>query len=221
MYINKFLVFILILINIISFVNSKIQIKESIIMPTYNRALFLDRSIQCILNQSLKEIELIIVNECSTDNTNEVLSKYKNDSRVRIINLDKNAGQGNARNKGIMLARGEFIGFMDDDDYVDKQFYEKLYHYSKDKDVIVGTFLDCISDSKYCSYNIEQENYDSTILDEVNYKTEGIYGFVINSLWRRSFLKENNILFPNLIDPTKNIYEDRNFRIECYKKSQE
>jgi len=213
MYFKIFLL-VYILIYFVILIKCKSQIKVSIIMPTYNGASYLNRSINSILNQTLREIELIIVNDCSTDKTINILSKYSNDNRVKIINLNKNTGQGNARNKGIKLARGEFIGFMDDDDYVDERFHERLYYYSKDKDIVVGTFLDCISDSQYCSYNKEQEYYDSTIVDKNNYKKKRVYGFVVNSIWRRSFLKENNLLFPI----KRGILEDKYFRIKCYEK---
>ena len=203
-----------ILIFVIDYVLCQNEVKVSIILPTYNGASYLDRSIQCILNQTLKEIELIIVNDCSTDNTTDIISSYeRKDNRIKIINLNINKGLGYSRNEGMKIARGEFIGFMDDDDYVDEDFHERLYHYSKNKDVIIGTFLDCINDFPYCSYNNEQNHYDKTILDKDNNKKKRVYGFVVNSLWRKTFLKENNIWFPI----ERGILEDREFRIKCYK----
>jgi len=214
MNVFKFLIKYLTYLYILKFVMSTSRISVSVILPTYNGAKYLDNSINCILNQTLKEIELIIVNDASNDNTLEILNKYKNNKNVKIINLKKNKGQGNARNLGIEIALGEFIGFMDDDDYVDNRFYEMLYYYSKDKDIVVGTFLDCIYNYKYCTYNEEQNYYDSTIYDKDNYKKKRVYGFIYNSLWRKNFIVNNKIKFP-----LSKYLEDREFRIQCYKNN--
>jgi len=89
----------------------------SIILPTYNRAHIISRSIISILNQTYKDFELIIVDDCSTDNTREVIENYsKMDDRVKYIRNNKNLGPSGARNVGIKLAIGEFIAFQDDDD---------------------------------------------------------------------------------------------------------
>ncbi|NJN86713.1 MAG: glycosyltransferase family 2 protein [Leptolyngbyaceae cyanobacterium SL_7_1] len=87
----------------------------SVIIPTYNRADLLSRAIDSVLNQTLTNLELIIVDDGSTDNTAEVVNSF-NDSRIRYIPLGKNCGGGYARNHGIHLATGEFIAFLDSDD---------------------------------------------------------------------------------------------------------
>ena len=107
------------------------KIKISVIVPVYNAEKYLSDCIDSILNQTLKEIELILINDGSTDNSLQICrEKASKDSRVKIINK-KNEGQGYARNIGIDRAKGEFITFVDSDDYIDKEAYEKMYELCK------------------------------------------------------------------------------------------
>ncbi|UKI56577.1 MAG: glycosyltransferase [Treponema succinifaciens] len=87
----------------------------SVIIPTYNRGRLILDSINSVLNQTYKNIELIVVDDCSTDDTEEIL-KSINDSRIKYVKLEKNSGACIARNKGIELSTGEFIAFNDSDD---------------------------------------------------------------------------------------------------------
>ena len=90
----------------------------SIIMPVYNCENYLDKSITSVLNQTLDNIELIIINDGSTDNSNKIIEKYLNkDNRIKYINQSNN-GVSIARNKGIDMAKGKYIGFVDGDDYI-------------------------------------------------------------------------------------------------------
>ena len=97
--------------------------KVSVIIPVYNTENFLPRCLESVCNQTLSDIEIICINDCSTDNSLEVLKKYP----VKIIDLPENKGAAYARNRGIEAATGEYIGFVDSDDFVDLDFYEKLY----------------------------------------------------------------------------------------------
>lgn len=87
----------------------------SVIIPAYNRANVIQRAIESVLNQTYKDLELIVVDDCSTDNTKEIVESI-NDSRVKYFCLPKNSGACAARNKGIDLAKGELIAFQDSDD---------------------------------------------------------------------------------------------------------
>lgn len=95
-------------------------------MPVYNGEEFLHRSINSVLEQTEDDIELIIINDGSKDKTEEICNEYaKNDSRVKVIH-QKNLGQARARNKGLELAQGKYIGFIDSDDWIVKDMYEYL-----------------------------------------------------------------------------------------------
>ena len=89
----------------------------SVVMPAYNAVSTIRESIQSVIEQDYKNWELIVVNDCSTDGTKEVVSEYtKVDDRIRLINKEHNEGVGKARNTGISLAKGEWIAFLDSDD---------------------------------------------------------------------------------------------------------
>jgi len=95
----------------------------SVIMPTYNRARTLKRAIDSVLAQTYSDIELIVVDDCSTDNTKDIVDKYS-DERLRYVRLKKNSGACVARNVGIEKAKGEYIAFQDSDDYWEKEKIE-------------------------------------------------------------------------------------------------
>lgn len=102
--------------------------KVSIIVPVYNTENYLSTCLNSLLNQTLSDIEIICINDGSTDNSLEILEEYaKKDDRIKIINQE-NSGVSIARNIAIKVANGEFIGFVDSDDYIDSDFYEKLYN---------------------------------------------------------------------------------------------
>lgn len=96
----------------------------SVIIPSYNRGSLILRSVYSVLNQSYKNIELILVDDCSTDNTENVIKKIK-DGRIKYIKLEKNSGACVARNRGINEARGEYIAFNDSDDIWHEDKIEK------------------------------------------------------------------------------------------------
>lgn len=102
--------------------------KVSIIVPIYNVEKFLDRCIQSLVNQTLNDIEIILVDDGSPDNCPKMCDEYaQKDSRIKVIHK-KNAGLGYARNSGLEIATGEYVAFVDSDDYVDTTIYEKLYN---------------------------------------------------------------------------------------------
>lgn len=104
------------------------MIKVSIIVPVYNVKDYLERAIKSLINQTLKEIEIILIDDGSTDGSQDICDKYsQEDDRVVVIH-QKNGGVSAARNNGISIARGEYIGFMDSDDYVESDMYEVLYN---------------------------------------------------------------------------------------------
>ena len=103
------------------------MIKVSVVVPVYNVEPFLRQCIDSLLNQTIENIEIILINDCSTDNSGAVCDEYAaNDPRVRIIHNNHNLGQGLSRYKGISLSQGKYIGFVDADDFIDEDFYNEL-----------------------------------------------------------------------------------------------
>lgn len=100
----------------------------SIIVPVYNSAEYLSRCVESILNQSYADLELLLVDDCSTDKSFEVMLEYaKKDSRVKCFKTEKNSGPSVARNMGLDNAKGQWIAFVDSDDWIEEKFIQKLY----------------------------------------------------------------------------------------------
>lgn len=126
----------------------------SIIVPVYNTENRLERCIDSLINQTLKDIEIILVDDGSTDNSGSICNEYANkDNRIRVIH-QKNAGQGIARNSGIKIAQGEFIAFLDSDDYMDACSYE-----------IIKQALD-EKNADLCAFGYLQQNQNGKIVYE-------------------------------------------------------
>ena len=102
--------------------------KVSVIVPVYNTEKYLEKCLNSLINQTLHDIEVICVNDGSTDNSLNILNQYaQKDNRIKIINQE-NKMQGAARNAGTQIAAGEYIGFVDSDDWIDLDYFEKLYN---------------------------------------------------------------------------------------------
>ena len=116
----------------------------SIIIPVYNAQDYLRRCLNSVCNQTLKDIEIICVNDCSTDNSLYILQEYAAKySNMKVIDCKKNGGESVARNIGLSQVTGEYIAFVDNDDEVDLDFYEKLYLRAKETnaDIVKGEAL--------------------------------------------------------------------------------
>lgn len=109
--------------------------KLSVIIPFYNVEDYIDDCLKSVLTQTLKDIEIILINDASTDGTRSIAQKYANkDKRIKIIDVKTRNGQGYARNRGIEIAKGEYIGFVDSDDFVEKNMFEVLYNKAVETD---------------------------------------------------------------------------------------
>ena len=168
--------------------------KVSIIVPCYNVSAYLERCLDSLTQQNLKDIEIICIDDKSTDNTLKILHKYaKIDSRIKLIELEKNTGVAIARNSGLGIAKGEYIGFVDPDDYVDLDFYEKLYNVAKfsKADFIKGNVISVNNNTKDISIDKKMENIEKHISNFSSAFWSAIY--------RKDFLEKNKILFPPYI----------------------
>lgn len=128
--------------------------KVSIIIPTYNRKHLIQPAIDCVLEQSFKDYELIIVDDASTDGTPEfILQTYGNVNNLRAIRLKQNKGGGGARNEGILLAHGEYVAFLDDDDRWYPTFLEKLVSaLDENQDSVLAFCNVSETDEKYSAF---------------------------------------------------------------------
>ena len=144
----------------------------SIIVPVYKAEAFLDRCVNSILNQSHRELELILVDDGSPDNCPEICDNYaKQDARVRVIHKE-NGGVSTARNAGLDAATGDYIAFVDSDDFIEPDMYEKMLEVAGEHNCDV-VMCDCRKDSSrgssVYSHNIRSGFYDSRQLREEHY----------------------------------------------------
>lgn len=122
-------------------------IKVSVIVPVYNVEEYIEECIESIVNQTLKEIEIIIVNDGTKDNSMKKIEKYLSDSRIVIINKE-NGSISSARNAGLKIARGEYVTFIDSDDFIKITMLEKLYDQTSDFEIIFSDFIFYNNNSK-------------------------------------------------------------------------
>ena len=102
--------------------------KLSIIVPVYGVEKYIDKCLDSLVKQSLKEIEIIVVNDGTKDNSQKIIDKYVKKYPEKIKSyIKENGGQGSARNYGLEKANGEYIGYVDSDDFIEKDMYKKLY----------------------------------------------------------------------------------------------
>ncbi len=178
----------------------------SVIMPVYNVEPYLDAAISSVLEQDFTDIELILIDDASTDNGRRIIAKYwKKDPRVRVFALDHNTlgGAGVPSNVGIRAARGEYVAFADSDDYVTKSGLARMVQLAEthDAELIIGdfqTFSDKLKEGGRA--------YDHAVWNEFPLNTP-ISAFTHpdlfrlspvpwRKLYRRSFLQANGILYP-------------------------
>ena len=122
----------------------------SIIVPVYNVEKYLEKCIKSILNQTFTDFELILVNDGSTDKSGVICDNYKNiDDRIIVIHK-KNEGLSSARNSGLDIAKGRYIGFVDSDDYINNDMYHKLYEalIKNNSDISICKFVKVYDDSE-------------------------------------------------------------------------
>lgn len=175
----------------------------SVIIPVYNAEKYLEECIKSLLGQSLYNCEFIFVNDGSNDNSVDIIRSYiKKDKRITLIN-QKNQGVSQARNTGIVSAKGEYIGFVDSDDYVDLDMYKELYKQIQNEEceVIISNFEEELNGNKHIRKYSLKEN---KVLDK-NYIENEILPFfvredslntVCNKLYKKSIIDEYNIRFP-------------------------
>lgn len=169
------------------------NIKISVIMPVYNRAKSLPKAVYSVLNQTLREIELVCVNDGSTDNTLKVLKELAgHDPRIRIFS-QRNMGSGAARNKGLQNAKGEFVAFLDSDDwYGSMRGLEKLYDAAVKNKVKI-----CLGN---CDYLLGGKLHHQKIFRGrmlMKYKDYQETGPYVCGIYDRHMLLDNEIFFPD------------------------
>lgn len=191
------------------------MVEISVIIPVYNVEKYLVECLDSVINQTFKDIEIICVNDGSTDSSLNILKKYQNKySRIKIFTQD-NHGLSNARNRGFDQAQGKYIYFMDSDDYLELNTLEKIYSISEEKNLDLLIF-------KVVSFDDEsgEENYnytDTPFLSDINKNTFTYLDFKENllnvdvTIYSKFFKKD---LIKDYEFPEGLIFEDNTFYID-------
>lgn len=187
------------------------NVRVSIVVPAYNAEDTLEETLDSLRFQTLKKIEIIVVDDGSTDKTSEILKEYaEHDVRFNIIH-QKNAYAGAARNRGLMEARGEYIGFVDADDVVSPNYFKSLYQTAKlhDADVAIAETVYTVyknEDGRKKLYG-ERQDYtrEGVVTDLANYR-RNIFPFLWDKIYKRSFLIKNHILCSTRRSPMEDHY---------------
>lgn len=192
--------------------------KISVIIPVYNVEQYLTECLDSILNQTLKDIEIICIDDGSTDNSPNILKEYN--KHIKIITKE-NEGQASARNIGIKEAQGEYIAFIDSDDFIETTMLEKLYTKAKDNnlDITMCKIATYDNQTKEIKDNVWYymlgvfKDFEKDIFNHKDTKefTCNIAVTPYNKIYKTSLLKDNNILFPEGL-----IFEDEKFFFDTY-----
>ena len=191
-------------------------IKVSVIMPIYNAFDFLRPAMDTVIDQTLKEIEIICIDDGSTDKSLSIIKEYQEkDDRIRIV-TENNAGVSVARNKGIVRARGDYMIFLDADDFYERTLLEKLYGIAVKDDLDVAV-------CNYDVYNEKTSRFTSSVppphkeifedgavvsrCEYPDYILQCTTGYVWNKMFKTTFIREKELTFA----PELYVFEDVNF----------
>ena len=177
--------------------------KVSVIVPIYNVENYIEKCLETLVNQTLEDIEIILVNDGSKDNSEVIAKRFLKNYPEKIVYLEKeNGGLSDARNYGIPYAKGEYVAFLDSDDYVEKDMYEKMYTLAKKEN------SDMVQCNFYWEYIEEQKRKLGDLEEYQNKKEMIVKGRVEawNKLIRREVLENPDIRFPKGLR-----YEDMEF----------
>ncbi len=185
------------------------KIKVSVIIPVYNVEEYIEKCLDSVVNQTLKEIEIIVVNDGTKDNSMKKIEKYFSDSRIKIINK-QNGGLSSARNAGLEIAKGEYISFIDSDDFIEEKMLEELYNESENADIVFSNNLNYnMLDNKFSKE--EREFFFDKMINKGSYICMYSSAVVWNKIYKRDFLEKNNLRFIEGI-----IHEDDIFTIKSH-----
>lgn len=191
----------------------------SIIIPVYNVEKYINRCVDSIINQTYKNIEIILVDDGSTDSSKEICDNYKVDNRVVVIHK-RNGGLSSARNEGIKNANGDYIMFVDSDDYSEPNYVETMFNTIKELNsdlVVCGYYIEYVKQKITKEIKPESQNKvhdDSNLKESIyNLQMSGCFDVVWNKLYRKEILSKNSIVFEQTGMPM----EDFIFNCEVFK----
>lgn len=180
------------------------EIKVSVIVPVYNAEKYIEQTLQALIKQTLKEIEIIVINDGSTDHSDAIIKKMaKQSDKVIYVNRE-NRGVGPTRNEGMAMAKGEYIGFCDSDDIPNKNMYEKMYKAAKEEDADVAVCDENIIKNNIVTNRNHKKLKETVYIKDINsffedyYFTKKYENHVWDKIFKRDIIIKNNIKFGDL-----------------------
>lgn len=185
------------------------NVKVSVIIPIYNAAEFLVDCLNTILSQTLEDIEIICVNDGSSDDSLKILREFEQkDSRIKVIDQE-NQGAGAARNAGLEIAKGEYLSFLDADDFYENNMLEESYNVAKKANADVCVFYADLFDNstkqyRECTWAFRREYFKDQIVFNPKEppNNDNIFrmfnGWPWDKLFKRDFIERNNLVYQNL-----------------------
>ena len=202
--------------------------KISIIIPVYNSEKYIEKTLESVLGQTYENIEVIVIDDGSTDNSGEIAEKIsQKDPRLQYFKIE-NSGPGNARNEGMSKATGKYIGFCDGDDIIKPEMYEKLVSCLEKSDADIA-FCDIFTERDNCCFGFPWEDGKTFYGDEIcsqlmasmvgnlsdNSSDIPVWGSVVRCLFKRELIEKNNLRLPTDI----HFAEDLVFTLNYLKNS--
>ena len=170
--------------------------KISVITPIYKTEQYLDKCLTALVNQTLPDIEFVWVDNGASDECRNIIAKYADKHQhIKVVHLLQNKGYGGAMNAGLEVATGDYIGFCDSDDWVDTDYFEKLYNAAtqNNADIAFTEYLLEYPDKQKKSEHITNLQIAESVSEKVNVLKDGA---IWDKIFKRSLLNENNIRFP-------------------------
>ncbi len=164
----------------------------SVIIPVYNVEKYVERCLDSVIAQTYKNIEIIVIDDGSVDSSVSIIKKFK-DKRIKLIVKGYNSGQSDSRNIGLSLAKGKYIGFIDSDDYVDLNYFEKMHNAAKQNDAEIVMVGMCSDDGYNKIYDRIMDNVYVSFYDKLKTAKNGS---TCNKLFKYDFIRKNKISFP-------------------------
>lgn len=175
--------------------------KISVVIPVYNTGALLDRTLRSITNQSLQDIEIICVDDGSTDDSLRFLKEWeRNDARIQVIAFPENKGVSCARNTGLDAARAPYVYFMDSDDWIDGDYLEALFSKAQktNHDVVVNASLVKEYEDTHIKPEFANSGFTKTGYYPPSFVQRHMLSVLVLRLYKRSYIIQNGIRFPDL-----------------------
>jgi glycosyltransferase involved in cell wall biosynthesis len=174
----------------------------SCIIPAYNIEKYIARCLESVISQSLTNLEIIVINDCSTDGTLEIINEYAlKDTRIKVITNEKNSGLSYSRNIGLENASGQYIHFLDGDDFIKHNTYEELYKKTLETplDIIIFDYYKYSEKNGKISATKKRKITPQIIYSTINDKKKLLNSGVVawNKIYSNKFLQNNNLRFIN------------------------